>query len=173
MDLKKNLMLILVIVIFVSFFLPWISIESAAVGKVSKLLGGKDQAVIGSISGFKVPILANNEKSKLIITIIKIFQPGITNADKKSFLIWIIPLLAVVIFLVSNSSKANKWTYLAFGVLGILIFAGATFKILTTDLDKVIMKVNIGYGLWLILFGYLGIGILQITEFLKLKKSEK
>jgi len=171
MGIKKNIMLVLVIVIVVAFFLPWISVESAVVGKVSKILTGKTQATIGSVSGFKVPILANSEESRFMITIIKIFQPDITNADKKSFLIWAVPLLAVVIFLVSNSSKANKWTYLAFGVLGILIFAGATFKILTTDLDKVVMKVNIGYGLWLILFGYLGIGILQISEFLKLKKS--
>lgn len=171
MDLKKNLMLILVGIIFVSFFLPWVSVESAVVGKISKLLKGKDQAAITSISGFKVPILANDEKSKLMIAIIKIFQPGVTNADKKSFLIWVVPLLAVAIFLVSNSSKANKWTHLAFGVLGILIFVGATFKILTTDLDKVVIKISIGYGLWLILFGYLGIGILQMKEFLKLKNS--
>ena len=169
MQLKKNLMLILVIVIFVSFFLPWVSIESKALGNVAKLLTGKDQTASYSISGFKVPVLANSDQSKLMITIIKIFEPNITNADKKSYLIWIIPLLAIVIYLVGNSSKANKWTYLAFGVLGILIFAGATLKILTTDLDKVVLKVNIGYGLWLVLFGYLGIGILQIKEFLKLK----
>jgi len=173
MDIKKNLMLILVIVIFVSFFLPWVSVESQVVGNVSKLLTGKKQATIDSISGFKVPILANSEESRFMITIIKIFQPKITNADKKSFLIWCVPLLAVVILLVSNALKTNKWVRLVFGVLGILIFVGATYKIITTDLDKMIIKVNIEYGFWLILFGYLGIGILQITEFLKLEKSSK
>lgn len=171
MDFKKNCMLILVVVIVIAFFLPWVSVESAAVGKVSKLLTGKKQEVIGSISGFKVPILANSEESRFMITVIKIFQPDITNADKKSFLIWGVPFLAVIIFLVSNAYKTNQWIRLGFGVLGILIFVGATYKIITTDLDKMVIKVNIGYGLWLILFGYLGIGILQITEFLKLKKS--
>lgn len=171
MDLKKSLMLILVIVIVVAFFLPWVSVESAAVGKVSKLLTGKTQATIGSVSGFQMPILANSEESRLMITIIKIFQPDITNADKKSFLIWIVPLLAIIIFWVGNAPKTNQWIRLAFGVIGILIFVGATFKIITTDLDKMIIKVNIGYGLWLILFGYLGIGVLQIGEFLKLRKS--
>ena len=170
MDLKKNLMLFLVIVIVVAFFLPWISVESAVVGKVSKILTGKTQATIGSVSGFKVPILANSEESRLMIAVIKIFQPDITNADKKSFLIWVIPLLAVVIFLVGNAPKTNQWIRLVFGVLGILIFVGVTYKIITTDLDKMIIKVNIEYGLWLIIFGYLGIGILQIGEFLKLRK---
>ncbi len=170
MDLKKNLMLFLVIVIVVAFFLPWISVESAVVGKVSKILTGKTQATIGSVSGFKVPILANSEESRLMIAVIKIFQPDITNADKKSFLIWMVPLLAVVIFLVGNAPKTNQWIRLVFGVLGILIFVGVTYKIITTDLDKMIIKVNIEYGLWLIIFGYLGIGILQIGEFLKLRK---
>jgi len=171
MDLKKNVMLILVIVIAVSFFLPWISVESAAVGNVAKLLTGKRQATIASVSGFKVPILANSKESRFMSTVIKIFQPDITNADKKSFLIWGIPLLAVVMFLVGRNPKTSKWVRLGFGVLGILIFAGATYKIITTDLDKIIMKVTIGYGLWLILFGYLGIGIVQIIEFLKFEKS--
>ena len=173
MDLKKNLMLFLVIVIVVAFFLPWISVESAVVGKVSKILTGKTQATIGSVSGFKVPILANSEESRLMIAVIKIFQPDITNADKKSFLIWMVPLLAVVIFLVGNAPKTNQWIRLVFGVLGILIFVGVTYKIITTDLDKMIIKVNIEYGLWLIIFGYLGIGILQIGEFLKLRKFGK
>ena len=173
MDLKKNLMLFLVIVIVVAFFLPWISVESAVVGKVSKILTGKTQATIGSVSGFKVPILANSEESRLMIAVIKIFQPDITNADKKSFLIWVIPLLAVVIFLAGNAFKTNQWIRLVFGVLGILIFVGVTYKIITTDLDKMIIKVNIEYGLWLIIFGYLGIGILQIGEFLKLRKFGK
>ena len=130
-------------------------------------------AVIGSffVSGFKVPILANSEESRFMITVIKIFEPKITNADKKSFLIWGVPLLAVIIYLVSNALKTNKWIRLGFGALGIMIFVGATYKIITTDLDKMVMKVNIGYGLWLILFGYLGIGILQIIDFLKLKNQ--
>ena len=108
MKFKKDLLLVLVIVIFVSFFLPWVSIESKALGNVVKLLTGKDQTASYSISGYKVPVLANSDQSKLMIAIIKIFAPDITNADKKSYLIWIIPLLAIVIYLVGNSPIANK-----------------------------------------------------------------
>jgi len=85
MDAKKKVLLVLVVVIVISFFLPWVSIESKAVGSVTKLLTGKKQATINSISGFKVPILANSEESRFMITIIKIFQPDIENADKKKF----------------------------------------------------------------------------------------
>jgi len=171
MDIKKNLMLLLVIVIFISFFLPWISVESEAVGGVTKLLTGKKQSTIDSISGFKVPVLANSEESRFMISVIKIFQPKIQNADKKSFLIWGVPLLAVAMLGLTRVFKDNKWVRLGIGIVGIAIFVVATHKITTTDLDKLVLKVNATYGLWLILFGYLGIGILQVMDFIRLNKS--
>ena len=172
MDLKKNVMLILVVVICVSFFLPWVTVSGGdSIGKLTKMISGEEKNIKQSISGFAVPVMANSEESRMMITIIKIFQPNITDADKKSYLIWLIPLLAVAIFFTTKAMPSNKWLRLTFGLIGILIFAGATFKILTTDLDKVVLKVSIGYGLWLILLGYLGIGIIQMGEFLKLKKS--
>ncbi len=173
MELKKKLMLALVVIIFVSFFLPWISVESAAVGGVTKLLTGKKQSEIGSISGFMVPVLANGDESRFMISVIKIFEPGIHHADKKSFLIWGIPLLAVIMLGFTRLLKDNKWVRLGIGIVGVAIFVVAVFKITTTDLDKLVMKVNIAYGLWFILVSYLGIGIIQIMEFLRLNKSVK
>jgi len=173
MEIRKTIMAVLVLIIVVSFFLPWVSVESQAVGEVTKLLTGKKQAAIDSISGFKVPVLANSEESRFMISVIKIFQPDIKDADKKSFLIWGVPLLAVIMLGLTNALKDNKWVRLAIGIIGVAIFAFATFKIVTTDLNKVVLNVKIGYGLWLILIGYLGIGILQIIEFLQLKKSGK
>jgi len=173
MEIRKTIMAVLVLVIVVSFFLPWVSVESQAVGGVTKLLTGKEQAKIDSISGFKVPVLANSEESRFMITVIKIFQPDIKDADKKSFLIWGVPLLAVVMLGLTHMLKDNKWVRLAIGIIGVVIFVFATFKIATTNLDKLVLNIKIGYGLWLILIGYLGIGILQIIEFLQLKKSGK
>ena len=164
-------MLICTVVVVVAFFLPWVSIQSEQVGMVSKLLTGKNQTNIASISAFQVPILANGPESRLMISIIKIFNPGITNADKKSFLIWAIPALAVVLLAVSHSFGKNKWVNLVIGILGVVIFAGVTFKLLTTDLDKMVLKVAIGLGLWLTLFGFLGMGILSSIKFFFAKKA--
>jgi len=169
--MKNKLMLALVVIIFISFFMPWVSVSSDVAGSIAKLITGKEQAASISISGFQVPVLANGKESKMVISVIKIFQPGITHADKKSFLIWIIPFLAVAFYFLSNTFKDQKWVKLGMGVIGIAIFAVATFKIMTTDLDKVVLKVNIELGLWLILIGYLGIGIIQITDFIRLNKS--
>ena len=164
----RIIMLILLVVIVISFFLPWISVESAAVGEVTKVLTGKRQATLDSISAFKVPILANSKESRFMISVIKIFNPGIKNADKKSFLIWLIPGLALVIFVIGWVFYKNKWVNLIFGIIGCLIFFIAVYKIITTDLDKLVLRVNVARGVWLTLLGYLGIGTLGLLNFIKL-----
>ena len=169
--LYKTGMLVLVVVIFVSFFLPWISVDSAAVGGISKLLTGKGQARIDSISGFRVPILANSKESRFMVSVIKIFNPKVKDADRKSWLIWLVPGLAIGLFITMRFFKNNKWFYLAVGLLGSLIFFVAVFKIVTTDLDKLILKVNIGGGLWLLLIGYFCLGILNLIRFVSLIKK--
>jgi len=169
---QKVIMIILVAVIFISFFLPWIKVESPAVGTISKILTGKEQAVISGISGYAVPVLANSEESRFMISVIKIFNPGITNADKKSYLIWVVPGLAVLILVIKLFLDKNKWVNLIFGLIGSLIFFVAVYKLNTTDLDKLVLKVSIAPGLWLILVGYLGIGLLCLTNFVYLLRKK-
>ncbi len=157
-----------VTVICISFFLPWVSVGSKQIGAVSKLLTGKSQETIHSISGFQVPILANGPDARFIISIVKIFNPGITGVDKTSFLIWIVPLLSVAMFLAILRWNRNRWLYLSIAVVGAAIFFGAVFKIKTTDLDKLVLQIKIAPGFWLILWGYLGIAGLSGLEFFKM-----
>jgi len=158
-------MFILVAIIIVSFFLPWISVESKQVGVFSKLLTGKSQASIDSISGFRIPVLANGKDARLMLSIIKIFNPKLENADKKSFAVWIIPILALFIFLAGIYMGKYRFINLVFGLIGCSIFFTALYKIKTTDLDKLILNVSIGPGLWFILYSYLAIGILGFVSF--------
>ncbi|MFC1703915.1 hypothetical protein ACFL1E_03915 [Candidatus Omnitrophota bacterium] len=163
---------ILAVIIAIAFFLPWVSVESAPVSAVSKVLTGSGQAIVDNISAYDVPVLANSSESRLVISIIKIFNPGITNADKKSFLIWAIPLLAVILVVVSHMFGDKKITNLIISVLGVAIFAVALFKLQTTDLNKLVIQINIGIGVWLTLYGYLGMGIASIVNLLPLLKKK-
>jgi len=171
--MKKNIVFVFAAVVFIAFFLPWASVGTgSAVGRVAKLIQAEEkQAQFISISGFQVPVMANSKESKLMISVIKIFQPGITDADKKSYLIWAVPLMAVIMSLIARFFQNNKWVHLALAIIGILIFAVAVFKIATTGLDKALIKVNIEYGLWLVFIGYLGIGVLSAFNFLRLSKT--
>ncbi|MDP8264419.1 MAG: hypothetical protein P9M12_02930 [Candidatus Aceula lacicola] len=173
MNLKINqvVLLILTAVIVIAFFLPWVNVASAQIGFVSKILTGANQDSIQKISAYQVPVLANGADSRLIISIIKIFNPSVTDADKKSYLIWGIPIFAIIILGLLTKIKNKKWLYLAFGAIGCAIFVVGVFKIKTTDLDKLILQIKMGSGLWLTLWGYLGIGLLCAYNFvLELKK---
>ena len=159
------LVLIFAIIICVSFFAPWVRVESPIAGGISKLISGTKQSALKEISGFQVPILANGPDAKFIISIIKLFNPEVTDADKKSWLIWGIPGLAVMLLLASLFLGKNKWVNLGIGILGILIFSVATYKIKTTNLDKLVLNIVIAPGLWLILWSYLAIGLTGLFRF--------
>ena len=158
---------ILATVICISLFLPWVNVESPMVGTVAKVLTGKRQADIASISGFAVPGLANGPDARLMLSIIKIFNPGVTDADKKSWLIWGVPLFAIAIFLLGLFIADNKWFNLGVAVIGILIFIVGAYKINTTDLNKLVLDAKIGTVVWLTLYGYLGLGIIAALNFVK------
>lgn len=170
--ISKVAILLIVGLIFIAFFMPWISVESPAASKVSEFLTGKKQGGFYSISGYQVPILANSKESRLTISVIKLFNPGITDADKKSWLIWAVPGLSVVMMILLLVWGRNKWLQLALGIIGVAIFGVATFKILTTNLDKLVLKVSIVYGLWLLLIGYLLLGSVCLLNFAGLPKGK-
>jgi hypothetical protein len=164
---------ILAVIIFVSFFLPWMKVESPMVGTLTKVLTGKSQSEITRISGFDIPILANGPDARLMISIIKIFNPNIKNADKKAWLIWSIPLFAIIIFLLSLAMMNKPWFNLAIGIIGILIFVIGAYKIKTTDLDKLVLNVRIAVGVWLTLWSFLGLGLTGTTNFIKSLSGKK
>jgi len=163
--LYRLLMMLFVVLIVIGFFLPWVNIESKQVGSVTKLLTGKRQEIIHSISGFDIPTMANSEDARLIISIAKIIKPDIQGVDKKSYLVWSVPILALMILLLVFLWGKNRWLSLLYGIIGLAIFFIAVFKIKTTDLDKLVLQVRIAHGLWLILWSYLAIGIMAMGNF--------
>ncbi|MFH1479271.1 MAG: hypothetical protein ABIG92_05820 [Candidatus Omnitrophota bacterium] len=171
--MKKSynpIMLVMALAIMVSFFLPWISVQSQQVGMFSKLLTGKKQATIDAISGFRVPVLANGKDARLMLSIIKVFNPGVKDADKKSYAVWVVPILAFILYILSTNFGDNKIVNILLGAAGCSIFFIAVYKILITDLDKMVLNVKIEYGLWLVLCGYLGIGLINFIKLLAKNK---
>jgi len=172
-DLSFPLAAVCAAVVVVSFFVPWVSMNSPVVGTLSKVFSENKDSFLMKISGYQVPILANGEDSKLMIRIIQLFNPGVKDADKKSWLIWVIPIFAVLMAAAFMSLQKNKWFNLAVGIIGILVFAVGVYKLTTTNLDKMVMKVTILPGLWLVLCGYLGIGISGALNFFMPPKISK
>jgi hypothetical protein len=173
LKLSNLIAAVLAIVIVISFFLPWAHVESQAVGVFSKMLVGKAQTSIASVSGFSIPRMANSEDSRLAISVIKIFNPDVTNADKKSYLIWLVPIFAVIAAMVFFFLGSNKWVNLVLGVICVLIFALDMYKISTTELDKLVLNIRIGAGLWTTIWAFLGMGLVGIASFIGLTLKKK
>ena len=164
----KAIILILVAAIIIGFFLPWINVESKQMGAFTKLLTGKGQQTLHYVSGLDIPVMANSDESRLIVSIAKIFNPDIQDVDKKSLLVLIVPLLAVIILLLALFQAKNLWISLIVGIVGCVIFAFTFYKIKVTDLEKAILQIRIGFGLWMILYAYLAIGLVSIINFIKI-----
>ena len=169
----KFLIVLLAGAVIAAFFLPWIKVESKPLGIVTELLTGKYQATVETISGFKIPILANSEESRVIDNIARILKPDIQEVDKKSYLVWLVPILALIILVMALRYGTNELLNLLFAVVGCAIFAYSLHKLQTTDLDKLLFQVKLGSGGWLTLLAYLGIGILGFARFITLAEKGK
>ena len=169
-----GLMAVLVLLIIVAFFMPWVSVESTpVVSELSRIFTKKEVKISQSISAYHVPMLANTEDARLANSVIKILNPDTQDAGKNSFLIWLVPLLAVAILLLSILFSKNKWVHLASAAVGILIFVIGVYRIKTLNLNQIILNVAIGPGLWLTLWAYLGIGVCALLNFVKFVTGSK
>ena len=169
-SLRNTVIFICAALIVIAFFLPWVNLQSKEMGMISSLLSGeKKDASLLSISAFEVPIMANSEESKLILMVARLFKPGIKDVDTKSYLIWVVPLSALIIVLLRLFLSGNKILNLVLGIIGCLIFAVAMYKLKTVDLAKPGLQVRIAVGVWLMLWAYLVIGITSVIEYLRLR----
>ncbi|MBU2541219.1 MAG: hypothetical protein KJ593_04895 [Candidatus Omnitrophica bacterium] len=172
-SLYSLLIFLLAVVVSVAFFLPWLNVESKPLGSVSKILTGKSQGTLDNINAFRIPILANGAEARFMISVIKIFSPEMRNAPTKSFFVWILPLLAVLIFGASYFFPRSRLISLTIGIAGITVFTTGLYKISITDLDRLMLTVYIGHGLWLTLYAYLTMGLIGWVRFTQLSIRAK
>lgn len=169
-----GLIVLLTLLIIIAFFMPWVRIESqAVVGELSKLLTGKEEKISQSLSGFQVPAMANQQDARLAIAVMKIINPESQKVDQESYLIWLVPLLAVVILILSIILAQNQWVHLAGGAIGVLIFIIGLYKINSMHMDQTFLNVSIESGIWLTLWAYLGLGLVELINFLTLLLRRK
>ncbi|MBM3250448.1 MAG: hypothetical protein FJZ09_06410 [Candidatus Omnitrophica bacterium] len=160
---------LLAAVVIMAFFMPWIRVESEAMGFFNKLFGGKKGAQVESISGFRIPIIANSEESKMMIDIIMAYDPDAKDPSKRSYLVWLYPTLALMILFFSLAFPRNSWVNLGCGILAALVFGFGMYKVMNADTNRTqFMTLTVGPGVWVTLWGYLAIGIAGLFKFVSL-----
>ena len=166
--MKRTYPLIMVIIasiIFVSFFLPWVRIEPGQMGMLKKFFAGKQISRLASVSAFQIPVMANSKDRRLIIKIIEGFNPDIKDADKKSFVLWAIPVVAITCAAASVFFTKGLWAHLVLGIIGFGVFCAGIFKILTADFSRFSVRVTIAEGAWIALSAYLAMGVVALIRF--------
>jgi len=150
--------------IVVCFFLPWITAHSDAAAAIKGFFGKDDSAIIFKTSGAGIPKIANGPEAKQFIKVAGMIFGDVKNADVKSYLVWLIPLLALIIFVVSTKFKGQWIASAAIGAISTILSVGATFKIMLSDLDAILIRVQINTGLWLIFLAYFALGVVHLVS---------
>lgn len=158
-----GLLCVLCVVVAVCFFQPWVSVEMKAVSALNHLFGNKGRTEMTVISGYDIPRMANTQSSRLLINIVQQFNADAKDADKKSYLVWLVPALPFVLLGATWLARRRRAWAAAPALIFLGAFGGALYGIFTTELDGLATAVHIKPGLWVLLYAYLAAGLANLT----------
>jgi hypothetical protein len=165
--------------IIIGFLMPWATVATSVTGVSSGLLSsledtpyagkiaGKlseatdaignmgDVGIKSTVRGYQVPILVNNKSSKVAISLAQIFFEETEDLDKKSYLVYLLPIAGVVCAVLVFLGDKNKVYIIAMTVLAGAISIVGLFKLYTLDVSSTMVKISIQSGLWAILYSFL------------------
>ena len=179
------------IIIIASFFMPWAratvsatkvanNMVNSASGKLQntsfggKFLQGLNQAtnIIGNlgdievkttVSGYDIPAMTSKESSHVAIQLAQLLFKDAKDLDKKSMLVYLLPLFAIICIALAVVGLRYKASVIAAAIIGGVIGIGGLYELIATDLSKLPVQITIENGLWQTMYGYLLICILSIA----------
>ncbi|MDL5050445.1 hypothetical protein QQ054_31055, partial [Oscillatoria amoena NRMC-F 0135] len=85
------------------------------------------------------------------------------GVEQKALLVYFYPVLAVVAFLMLLTVRQNRRLFLIPAVLILALYFWTRYRIAVTELERSLIQVQIGLGLWLSLYALLAISLVMIT----------
>jgi len=197
------LVVICALAIVHAFFMPWAKAsasatkvakgltKSASAGMLAntpfagKFIMGLDKAtdkisemgdiqIKTAVSGYDIPTLINKKTSQIAISIASVMFKDAKDLDKKSLLVYLVPLLALVCIGLVVFGLKNKIALIVMTVLSGGIAVGGLYNLMTVDLSKLPIQISIEQGLWQTMYSYLIIAVIGIIWIvLDLKEAKK
>lgn len=190
------LIIIAAVIIISSFFMPWARL-STSVTKISEKLtapatgtlkeaplAGKfikelekitsalgDVEVKATVSGYNIPTLVNKKSSKVAISLAQTLFKGGKDLDKKSMLVFLVPLFAGLCVVLAIVGVKYKLSVVLMLLLSGAISVGGLYNLKTTDFSNLLVKITIEKGLWQTIYAYLFIFLLSIVWLITDKKQ--
>jgi len=152
------------------------SLGGKVVGKMEKaagaLSGFGDVGVKVKITGANIPMLVNDEKSKIALSLAQVIFKSTEGLDKKSYAVYLLPLSGIVCALLALSGTKSRISIVGMVLLGGLISIVGLYNVYTADLSNLIVKIKIGQGVWHTLYAFLLIAVTGVVWlFIEKKKS--
>ena len=179
------------IIIIASFFMPWArasvnatkvakNLADSASGKLQNTsFGGKflqgfnqatnaignlgDMEVKTTVSGYDIPTMTSKKSSHVAIQLAQLLFKDAKDLDKKSMLVYLLPLFAIVCIALAIIGLKYKASVIAAAIIGGVIGIGGLYELIATDLSKLPVQISIENGLWQTMYGYLLICIFSIA----------
>jgi hypothetical protein len=151
-------------VIVLSFFLPWFSVEQIQTGALKRVFTEEGVAIL-RLSGFNIPLQANGDNSNIILNLAKLFSPGLREFADKSWLIWLLPLVALSINWLSKKFKNSLIFNLCIALFGFTASLTAGYQVMNLNLKNLICRVELSGWFWIILLSFFMIGVLGLLRF--------
>lgn len=184
------------------FFMPWAKASTSATRVASSLVDQASGPLAGSpfagnfikglnkatqkvsdlgdiqiktaVSGYDIPTLINKKTSQIAIAIGSVVFKDAKDLDKKSFLVYLFPILALVCIGLALLGMKNKIALIVMAVISGAISIGGLYNLMTVNLSNLVVTISIEQGLWQIMYSYLFICIISVVWFLldaKIKKA--
>jgi hypothetical protein len=116
-----------------------------------------------AVSGYDIPTLINKKNSQIAVAIASVMFKDAKDLDKKSMLVYLLPLLALVCIGLAIAGLKNKIAVIVMAVLSGGIAAGGLYNMMTVDLSNLPIQISIEQGLWQTMYAYLIISVVGIV----------
>lgn len=172
--------------IIVAFFMPWAEVAASVsgiskevtssvkdtpfagkiVGKISDVTDAisemGDISIKSRVSGFDVPRMANDKTSKVALSLVEVFFKSAENIDMKSYLVYVLPLLAIVCVILAILGIKNKLFVAIMLIISGIVSIGGLYNLYTMDVSSAIVKITIKDGLWYSMYAFMFIFLVSI-----------
>lgn len=122
-----------------------------------------DLEIKTAVSGYDIPTLVNKKSSQIAISIASVMFKDAKDLDKKSLLVYLLPLLALVCIGLAVVGLKSIIALIVMAVLSGGVAIGGLYNLMTVNLSNLPIQISIEQGLWQTMFGYLLISIIGIV----------
>ncbi len=110
------------------------------------------------ISGADIPRLANRKDAHVVVALAEMWT-GHRELGAKSYLVYVIPGLALLVGVLVTLFRSARWLGALLGLTALALAGFSGWKLSTTHPDALLVAITIEQGLWLVCWGYAGMGL--------------